>query len=651
MKRIAQPLDVSRRGFILTSAAVAGGFVIGCTPAAKAGAPIEFGDFVRIGADGSVVVVAKLLEMGQGTHTGLAAIVAEELDADWSKVRIEPAQANPLKYYNTFFGKGFMIVGGSTGIANSWAQLRDAGAGARAMLVGAAAAIWKVPADEISVSKGVLSHASGKTAGFGELAEAASRQGVPKTLTLKDPAKFTLIGSPALLRIDGVAKTTGVTKFTIDTKPEGTRAAVVARAPKFGATVKSFSADAAMKVPGVIKVAKIKSGVAVIAENHWAASKGRDALTIEWDFTKAETRSSAALFDMYKATAAKPGTFSIDKRGDVAAAMKRAAKTIEAVFEFPYLAHAAMEPMNAVAQLKGLGAEIWTGSQAQTLDILNVTGAAGVLPTNIKINMVPSGGSFGRRAVADSDYVVDAVYCAKAMGDGLPVSVQWTREDDMMAGRFRPMTVHNVKVGLDAQGNIIAWQQSSIAQSIMAGTPMAKKGEPDSSVVEGIAESPMIKAIPNVDVSSSHGEIGVPVLWWRSVGHTHTAYVLEHMMELCAKAAGVDPVEYRRKYYKDSPRHLAALNLAVEKSGYPKALPAGRAYGVAVHESFKSVVAQIAEVSIVDAMPKVHKVTVAFDCGIAVLPDQVRAQSEGALGFGLGAILHGNITLKDGEVE
>lgn len=651
MKRYAHEPDLSRRSFILTSAAVAGGFMIGCAPAAKAGAPIEFGDFVRISGDGTVTVVAKLLEMGQGTHTGLAAIVAEELDADWSKVRTEPSPANPLKYYNTLFGKGFMLVGGSTGISNSWAQLRDAGAAARSMLVGAAAELWKVPTGEILVANGIVSHANGKSATFGDLAQAASRQPVPEKPVLKDPSKFTLIGTEALRRHDSVAKTTGAAKFTMDTKPEGCRCAVIARPPKFGATVTSFNGDAAMKVPGVLKVAKVKSGVAVIAQTHWAATKGREALTIEWDFTKAETRSSQALFDMYKAAAAKPGTFSVQKRGDVAGAMAGAAKVIEAVFEFPYLAHATMEPMNAVAQVKGLSAEIWTGSQAQTFDIMNTAAAAGVLPTNIKINMLPSGGSFGRRAVPDSDFVVDAVYCAKAMNDGLPVSVQWSREDDMMAGRFRPMTVHNVKVGLDAQGNIIAWQQSAVSQSIMAGTPMAPKDKADTSIIEGLEEAPVMKGLANVDISASHGEIGVPVLWWRSVGHTHTAYVLEHMIELCAKEAGADPVEYRRKLYKDAPRHLAVLNLAVEKSGYPKALPAGRAYGVAVHESFKSLVAQVAEVSLVEGMPKVHKVTVGYDCGIAIMPDQVRAQSEGALGYGLGGILYGEITLKDGEVE
>jgi isoquinoline 1-oxidoreductase subunit beta len=265
--------------------------------------------------------------------------------------------------------------------------------------------------------------------------------------------------------------------------------------------------------------------------------------------------------------------------------------------------------------------------------------------------MIPSGGSFGRRAVPDSDYVVDAISCAKAMGDGLPVSVQWTREDDMMAGRFRPMTVHHVKIGLDGAGGVVAWRQGSVAQALMAGTAFEEKGKVDNSVIEGLTEAPILKTVANVDISASHGEVGVPVLWWRSVGHTHTAFVLEHMVDLCAQAAGVDPVEYRRKLYKDHPRHLAVLNLAVEKSGYPKALPAGRAYGVAVHESFKTLVAHIAEVSIVNTMPKVHKVTVGVECGIAVVPDQVRAQSEGALGYGLGAVLFDKITLKDGTVE
>lgn len=651
MKYLNQAPDLSRRGFILTSAAVAGSLVVGCAPHGTLSGGIALGDFVRIGKDGTVSVVAKLLEMGQGTHTGLAAIVAEELDANWDAVQVEPAPADPLKYYNTFFGKGFMIVGGSTGIANSWTQLRLAGAAARAMLVGAAAKQWNVPAGEISVAKGIVSHASGKTASFGELAKEAANQPMPATPTLKDPSKFTLVGTPAVRRLDSKAKTTGKAIFTIDTKPEGTRAAVIIRAPKFGAKVKSFDAEAAMKVVGVVKVAQVKNGVAVIAKTHWAALEGRKNVKVEWDFASAETRSTDALFALYRETAAKPGTFNIEKRGDTEAAFKGAAKVIEAVFEFPYLAHATMEPLNAVAQVKGLGVEIWTGSQAQTMDIINGSAAAGVLPTAVKINMVPSGGSFGRRAVPDSDYVVDAIDCAKAMGDGLPVSVQWTREDDMMAGRFRPMTVHHVKVGLDGTGGVVAWRQGSVAQALMAGTPFEEKGKVDNSVIEGLTEAPILKPVANVDISASHGDVGVPVLWWRSVGHTHTAFVLEHMVDLCAQAAGTDPVEYRRALYKDHPRHLAVLNLAVEKSGYSKPLPAGRAYGVAVHESFKSLVAHIAEVSLVDGVPKVHKVTVGFDCGVAVVPDQVRAQSEGALGYGLGAVLFDQITLKDGAVE
>jgi isoquinoline 1-oxidoreductase subunit beta len=651
MHKREQSIDLSRRGFIVASIAVTGGFMVGCAPKAVDGAPIEFGDFVRIDRDGIVTVVAKFLEMGQGSHTGLAAIVAEELDADWAKVRTEAAPANPLKYYNTFFGKGFMLVGGSTGIANSWAQLREAGAGARAMLVGAAAHLWKVPASEITISNSILSHRSGKSATFGALAEAASQQKAPEKPSLKDPSTFKLVGKEGLKRLDSHAKTTGAAKFTMDTKIEGARSAVIARPPKFGAKIKSVNSEAALKVQGVLKVAQIKSGVAVIATNQWAAMKGREALVLDWDFAEAETRSTPDLFAIYKDKASKPGAFNVETRGDAAGSLASATKVIEAVFEFPYLAHAAMEPMNAVAQIKNLGVEIWTGSQAQTFDILGAAGAAGVLPTNVKINTLPSGGSFGRRAVPDSDFVVDAVLCAKAMGDGLPVAMQWTREDDFMAGRFRPMTVHHVKVGLDSAGKVIAWQQGAIAQSIMAGTPMAKKDKVDESVIEGLADAPILKSIPNVAITASHGEIGVPVLWWRSVGHTHTAYVLEHMVDLCAREAGVDPVEYRRQLYKDAPRHLAALNLAVEKSGYPKPLAQGRAYGVAVHESFKSVVAQIAEVSVSDGVPKVHKVTVGFDCGIAVLPDQVRAQSEGALGFGLGAVLYSQITLKDGEIE
>lgn len=641
----------SRRGFMLTAVALGAGFAVGCAPSGTSDPRALFGPFIRIGADNLVTVVAKHIEFGQGTHTGLAAIVAEELEADWANMRAESAPADPAVYYNTFFGPGSMGTGGSTAIANSWEQLRKAAAGARMMLVAAAAKEWKVPEGEIKLANSVISHASGKQATFGEMAAAAAKMTPPAEPKLKDPAAFTLLGSDAIKRLETNEKITGAQAFTIDTKPEGVRTALIARAPKFGATVKSFNADAAMKSPGVMKVVQVDSGVAVVAADFWSAKKGRDLLSVEWDFAKAETRSSDALFATFRTLAATKGPQAVHASGDVEAGFRNAKRVIEHVFEFPYLAHATMEPMNATAQIKGGKVEIWTGSQFPSIDLTTAAKIAGVKPSAVKINSLQAGGSFGRRANFQADFVADAVSVAKAMGDGKPVLVQWTREDDMTGGKYRPMVVHKVAAGLDAKGDIVAWRHVIVSQTILAGTPFSPPGEPDPGVVEGTHKSPYFSAIPNADVTCHYAEVGVPVLWWRSVGHTHNAFVMEHMIDQCARAAGVDPIAYRRKMLKDAPRHLGALNLAVEKSGYPRKLPRGHAYGVAVHESFGSVVAQIADVSLVAGMPKTHKVTVAFDCGVAISQDMIRAQAAGALGYGLSAALYGKITLKDGVVE
>jgi isoquinoline 1-oxidoreductase subunit beta len=645
-------MALSRRGFIITSLAMGGALAVGCAPA---GAPADgrtiLGPFVKIGADDIVTVIAKHIEFGQGTHTGLAAIVAEELDADWANVRAEAAPAKLDTYFNTFFGPGNMGTGGSTAIANSWDQLRKAGAAARAMLVEAAAKEWGVPAGEIAVVKGVVSHSNGKSAKFGALAAKAAVLKPPQDPMLKDPAQFTLIGSESLRRLDSMDKTTGKAKFTIDSKPEGGHTALIARAPKFGATVKSFNDADAKKIQGIVAVVQVPSGVAVVAKDFWSAKKGRDALKVEWDFAKAETRSSAQMFADFKALANQPGKVKANRAGDADGAMKGAARVIEATFEFPYLAHGSMEPMNAIAKIAGGKVDVWTGSQFPSIDKPTAAAIAGVKPDNVTIHTLFAGGSFGRRANFKADFTADAVAVAKAVGDGKPVLVQWTREDDTTGGMYRPMTVHKVSAGLNARGEITAWKHVIVAQAVLAGTPFNPPDQPDGSVVEGAHNSPYFKAIGNVDLSCTYAEAGVSVLWWRSVGHTHTAYAMEHMIDLCARAARKDPVAYRLGMLKDNPRHLSVLNLAVEKSGYgKKRLARGQAWGVAVHESFGSVVAHVAEVSITAGAPKVHKVTVGFDCGVAIVPDQIRSQSEGALGYGLGAVLYDAITLRDGEV-
>jgi isoquinoline 1-oxidoreductase beta subunit len=428
---------------------------------------------------------------------------------------------------------------------------------------------------------------------------------------------------------------------------------MVAHPPLFGATVKSFDPAPAKAVKGVVDVVQISRGVAVVAENTWAAMKGRDALTVEWDDSTAEKRGSADLFAEYLKQADQPGEAVAATRGDVDGAMAKATKTIEATYQFPYLAHAALEPMDAVAHKNGDVLEIWGGHQMPDLYQAVASQIAGVKPENVTLHVMKTGGGFGRRAVTDADIIVEAVETAKAIGWKAPVKVLWTREDDMRGGRYRPLFVHKVKVGLDEAGNILAWQHRQVGQSLLIGTPfeaMGVKDGVDGSSVEGVSDTKY--ALENFRSEVVNAKVGVPVLWWRSVGHTHTAYVMETMIDDIARQTGKDPIELRRALLKDHPRHLATLNLAAEKAEWGKELPKGTFRGVALHESFGTVVAEIADVKMDDKGGfKVERVVCAVDCGTAINPDQVRAQMEGGIGFGLGSVLHEELTLTKGAVD
>lgn len=548
---------------------------------------------------------------------------------------------------------GVQGTGGSTAVANSWEQLRKAGAGARAMFVQAAADTWKVPAAQITVKDGAVSHAaSGKSAGFGELLAAAARVTPPESPALKDPATFTLIGTDRVRRKDSAVKSNGAARFTLDVQEPDMLVAMVAHAPLFGAKVKSFDAKAAKAVPGVVEVYQIPTGVAVVANNTWAARQGRDALKVVWDESKAEKRGSEQIMTEFRAAAAGKGPTdlkweSFDSHGD---ATKFDGEVFEATYDFPYLAHATMEPMNAVARVKGNSVTMTFGSQIPTMDQLNAAKIVGTLPGAVKIETLFAGGSFGRRGNFQSDYSAECVHIAKKVGGGRPVKLVWTREDDMKAGYFRPIVHHAVKIALDRDGYPAVWRHRIVTQTVMKGSPMPSKGV-DTSAVEGAMGSPYLKATPAVDAQVALPEVGVPVLWWRSVGATHTAFVMEHTIDQLARKAGKDPVEYRRALYAKAGarRHLTALNLAVEKAGPPVA---GLSRGVAVHESFGSVVAEIADVEIADgAEPRVRRVVTAVDCGVAISPNQIAAQMEGGVCYGLSAALYGEITLKDGAVE
>lgn len=621
------------------------------TPAAAAAfAPNAF---VRIGGDNSVTVIAKHLEMGQGSYTGIATVLSEELDADWSLVRVESAPADAKRYANLSFGT-MQGTGGSSAMANSWMQLRQAGARARAVLLAAAAAQWHVPVEQLSVRDSVIHHPDGKTqASFGSLVARAASLPVPEQVALKDAKDFKLIGRRESPRVDVAAKCDGSAQFTLDFTLPGMLVALIRRSPRFGGKVRSFDASAAQAVPGVVKVVEVPSGVAVVARGFWAAKQGRDALKVEWDDSAAETRSSDAIMAEYRELAEKPA-MSARKEGDAAKAMAGAARRISASYEFPYLAHAPMEPLDAVVKLTPRSCEIWAGDQFQTVDQANAARTAGLDPQQVSIHTLYAGGSFGRRANPGSDYIVEAVSVAKAYGaDGTPIKLQWTREDDIHGGLYRPMYLHKLEAGLNAGNELVAWRNVIVGQSILGGTPfsaMIKNGI-DSTSVEGSAT--IAYEIPNIDVELATTRTGVPVLWWRVVGSSHTTYAVEAFIDEVANAAGQDPYEFRRKLLAKAPRMKGVLELAADKAGWNSGpLPKGRGRGIAVTEAFKSFVAQVAEVTVDESgRVRVDRVVCAVDCGMAINPDVIAAQMEGGIGFGLGAVLYGAITLKDGRVE
>jgi isoquinoline 1-oxidoreductase beta subunit len=625
-------------------------------PAAAGAQSFEPNAFLRIGSDNTVTMISKHIEMGQGTFTGLATIVAEELDAAWPQVRIEGAPADVKRYNNLLLGP-MQGTGGSTAMANSWDQLRQAGASARAMLVGAAAQQWQVPVNEITVSDGIVSHAASKRkASFGELAHAAAQQPVPSDVKLKDPKDFKLIGKRAP-RKDSASKINGKARFTQDVHLPGMLTAVVAHPPRFGAKVKSFDAANAKKVKGVVEVVAIPNGVAVLAKDTWSAKKGRDALRVEWDESTGSRLGTEELFARYHELAKTPGIVA-RKEGNADTAFTSPARVLSASYDFPYLAHAAMEPLNCVVQLNKDSCEIWNGEQMQTLDQAQVAALLGLKPEQVKLNMLYAGGSFGRRASTASDYVLEAVTIAKAIDGRVPVKLVWLREDDMKAGFYRPAFHHALEAALDAQGKLVGWRHRLVGQSIVTGTAMAAmvKDGIDPVSVEGAANLPY--AIPNMLVDlHTPTDVKVPVLWWRSVGSTHTAYSTETFLDEVAAAAGQDPVAFRLALLEAHPRHATVLKLAADKAGWGKPLAqaangAKRGRGVAVHESFGTFVAQVAEVTVSsDGGVHVDRVVCAVDCGIAINPDNVRSQVEGSIGFALSAALHGAITLKDGMVE
>ena len=644
-----QTIRPTRRAFLAGTGLVigltlvgrqAGAALIRGVPQDVQGPHADLNAFVRVAPDGTVTVLSKHLEMGQGPYTGLTTIVAEELDADWSQMRVAAAPADDDVYKNLAFG--LQGTGGSTSIANSYEQLRKAGATARAMLVAAAAQEWGVPASEITVVAGHIRHeGSGKDAGFGEFADKAAAMDPPGDVQLKDPKDFVLIGKDRH-KLDTDEKTNGKAIFTLDVLADDMLIALVAHSAHFGATVKGFDDGEARRIKGVVDVKQLPQGVAVYAEDTFTALKARAALKIDWDLSKAETRSSQRIYEDYRAEM-KAGSLEAGNKGDVDGAFSAEGITsMDTEIVFPFLAHAPMEPLDAVLMMAEDGSiDCYNGSQFPGQDKAAIAEICGVDPAKVRVNVQLAGGSFGRRAQFGSPYMREAAAVFKASGMKRPVKHMWTREDDIRGGFYRPIYLHSIRGAIDRDGNISGWDHTIVGQSIM------NKDELDGTTVEGTADMPY--AIPNLRVVAHQPKLGVPVLWWRSVGHTHTAFAVETFLDRLLDRAGKDPVEGRLALLKDAPRHAGVLKKVAEIADWGSPVPEGRRRGVAVHKSFDTYVAEIVEVSIGEAgVPKVHKVWCAVDCGVAINPNVIRAQMEGGIGYGLGAILFDAIDLGEG---
>nr|WP_087575625.1 molybdopterin cofactor-binding domain-containing protein [Sphingomonas sp. CDS-1] len=646
--------QLTRRKLILGGTLVGGALLVGYAaahPMQVGGAllsgggtdpePSPFGSFIRIAPDGWVTIVNKQQELGQGIHAGMAAIVADELDADWQRVRVVSARGNFRAY-------GVQVTAGSAAIASNWDDMRKAGAAARSMFVDAAAQRWNVPRQQIAVLNGIVSHpGSGKSAGFGELLEDAARQTPPQEPILKQAKDYRLIGTDRVGRKDVEAKSTGRQIYTQDIQRPGLLVAVVAHSPRFGGTLARFDASAARAVEGVIDVFAIETGVAVVARNTAAALRGRDALRVEWDDSAAEKRSSSQLSRHFHDIAAgrgdvDPSDFSM--KGDDAET-PFSGDVVNFTFDFPYLAHAPMETLDCVARVDGWNVQVTSGAHLLTLDQVMAALTARTIPGKVDIEVVPAGGSFGRRGIMSCDYVVECIRIAKRTG-GRAVKLMWTREDEMASGSYRPMSHHTVQVQLRADGFPERWRIRSVAQPL---TPIG--GE--SITVEGIKDSPYFSTASTVDGKVFSPTFPVVVGFWRSVGHSHSAMVMEHAIDQLARRARRDPADYRRALYRKAgaTRRTAVLDALCEKAGWSDPIEAGWARGMAIHEAFGTVVGQVAEVRLDGNRPVVRRVVAVVDCGIAIVPDQIAAQMEGGIGFGLSAALYGAVTLKDGIVQ
>lgn len=647
-------LPMRRREFLKFSVAASGGLVIGfylpssrlAAAEERSGSAFMPNAFLKIGTDERVTVIVNHSEMGQGVYTALPMLLAEELDADWNKIAYESAPVD-AKYNHPVFG--MQMTGGSSSVWSGFEQYRKAGAAARAMLIAAAAQQWNVDPKSLRTESGAVLDGANRKLSYGQLAEAAAKITPPEKVTLKDPNSFKLIGKPEK-RLDTPEKISGKAIFGIDVRSPGMLTAVVARAPVFGAKLKSFDDSRARNMPGVRKIVAVPSGVAVVADSFWQAKVARDAVRIDWDEVEMHSFSTGKMMEQFRKQAQSPGT-SVRRDGDPDAALAQAAKKIEAVYEVPYLSHLMMEPLNCAVDLRADSCEIWTGTQFQTVDRAAAAKTAGLPNEKVQIHTTFLGGGFGRRATPQSDFVVEAVHVAKAAA--VPVKVVWTREDDMQGGWYRPAFLHAIIGGVDTSGSPVSWRSRLVGQSIMSGTMfesiMMKGKQYDPVSVEGVDDLPY--EIPNIAVESHQAQVGVPVQWWRSVGHSHTAFATECFIDELAALTQKDPYQFRRALLTKHPRHLAVLDLAAQKAGWGKPLPNGRGRGIAVHFAFESYNAQVAEVSVTDGKVRVHRIVSAIDCGHYVNPGIIAAQLEGGAIFAASAALYQELTFENGRLQ
>ena len=646
--------ELSRRAFIRSTSQMIGGFTVAFyLPGsaqrlfAAANTPKKQyppNAFIHIAPDNNVTFVINRLEMGQGVNTSLAQLIAEELDCDWDLVRSVSAAVNPV--YNDPF-MGMQMTGGSTALHSSYMQHREIGAAMRQMLIETAADQWGVPAKECHTDKSFVMHPIKGKLSYGALADSAQKLPLPSAPKLKDPKKFKIIGK-SLKRVDAEDKCNGKAVYGLDVQIPGMMYAVIARPPVLGATLTSFKDSAAKAVPGVLDVVRFGDAIAVLGKNTWAAKQGRDALECIWDLKGQDKISHDSLMADFKAEATKPG-INAEKKGDVSGSLQKASKNIVAEYEFPYLAHACMEPMNCTISFDGTSAEIWSGHQMPGLDRDAAAKILGLAPDKVQVNTVYAGGSFGRRGNKVCDYTVEAANLAKVVKK--PLKIVWTREDDMRGGFYRPMNYHKVELGFDKKGALLGWKHRIVGQSIMKGSPFESfgiKNGIDDTVVEGVTQSAY--TLPALSCELSMPSPNVTTLWWRSVGNTHTAYVMETMMDEIAHESKKDPFELRKHMLHKSPRHLAVLDLLEKNSTWRKSLPKGRAWGLAIHESFNSVVGHVAEVSFDKGQIKIHRITSSVHCGRVVNPDGAKAQIEGAIVYGLSAALYQEIKMAKGQV-